>query len=43
MYFDGTMTWTGMETRLIRVMGFEGAWNERMLDRLPFVTEYATA
>jgi hypothetical protein len=43
MFFDGTMTWTGMETRLISVMGFEGAWNERMLDRLPFCPDDATA
>ncbi len=43
MFFDETMTWAGMETRLGMVMGFEGAWNERSLGALPFAPDDATA
>lgn len=43
MFFDGTMAWAGMETRLGRVMGFEGTWDDRTLDLLPFGPDDATA
>jgi hypothetical protein len=43
MFFDDTMTWVGMEERLIKIMGWEGARGERALDTLPFGPDDATA
>jgi len=43
MFFDETMTWGGMETRLAMVMGFAGAWGDRELGQLPFGPDDATA
>ena len=36
MFFDTTMMQAGMEGRLAGKMGFEGVWNDRLVDLLPF-------
>ena len=43
MFFDTTTMQAGMEGRLADRMGFEGGWNDRLLDLLPFGPDDATA
>jgi len=43
MFFDTTMMQAGMEGRLAGKMGFEGVWNDRLVDLLPFGPDDATA
>ena len=43
MFFDTTAMQAGMEGRLAEKMGFEGNWNESLLDLLPFGPDDATA
>ncbi len=43
MFFDTTAMRAGMEGRLAEKMGFEGNWNESLLDFLPFGPDDATA
>lgn len=43
MFYDESMTRTGMERRIGLAMGFEGKWDDRALGLLPFGPDDATA